>query len=119
MLGKLFVVATHGADDPNRATLAFLAAKAAKENSYDVELFLMNDAVLLTREGVAKNIQGVGLAPFPELLEILQILEVPILICKPYAEARGMTEEDLVEGAEMSGMYDLAEKAVESSVLSI
>ncbi len=112
MLGKLFVVATHGADDPNRATLAFLAAKAAKENSYDVELFLMNDAVLLTREGV-------GLAPFPELLEILQILEVPILICKPYAEARGMTEEDLVEGAEMSGMYDLAEKAVESSVLSI
>ncbi len=27
--------------------------------------------------------------------------------------------EDLVEGAEMLGIYDLTEKAVESSVLSI
>ncbi len=118
-MGKLLVVATHGPDDPNRATLAFLAAKAAKENGDDVELFLMNDAVLLAKEGVAEHIQGVGLAPFSELLEILQILEVPLLICKPCAEARGLTKEDLVEGAEMSGMYDLAKKAVESSVLSI
>ncbi|GCC11140.1 hypothetical protein IPdc08_01188 [archaeon] len=30
-----------------------------------------------------------------------------------------MTEEDLVEGAKMLGIYDLTEKAVESSVLSI
>ncbi len=38
MVGKLFIVAIHGADDPNMATLAFLAAKAAKKNGYGVEL---------------------------------------------------------------------------------
>ncbi len=117
-MGKLLVVATHGPDDPNRATLAFLAAKSAKENGDEVEVFLMNDAVMLAKKGVAENIQGVGLAPFPELLEILQVLEVPMWVCKPCAEARGIKEEDLVEGAKFSGMYDFAKKAVEASVAS-
>ena len=117
-MGKLLVVATHGPDDPNRATLAFLAAKSAKENGDDAEIFLMNDAVLLAKKGVAENIQGVGLASFPEVLEIVQILEIPIWVCKPCAEARGIKKEDLIEGAEFSGMYDFAKKAVNSSVVS-
>ncbi len=49
-MGKLLVVATHGVDDPNRATLAFMAARAAKENGDEVEIFLLNDAVLLAKK---------------------------------------------------------------------
>ncbi len=117
-MAKILVTASHGTDDPNRATLAFLAAKAAKENGDEVTVFLMNDAVMLAKKGVAEHIQGVGLAPFPELLEVLQILGVPLLVCKPCAEARGISEEDLVEGASFAGMYDLTKLARESSVLN-
>jgi uncharacterized protein involved in oxidation of intracellular sulfur len=117
-MGKLLVVASHGPEDPNRATLAFLTAKAAKENGDEVTIFLLNDGVDLAREGMAKHIQGVGLAPLEEIFEICQILEIPMLVCKPCAEARGLTEDDLAEGAKLSGVYDLAKLSVESSVIS-
>ncbi|NOZ58938.1 MAG: sulfur reduction protein DsrE [Euryarchaeota archaeon] len=117
-MARIVVTATHGADDPNRATLAFLAAKAAREEGMETMLFLMNDAVLLAKRGTAEHIQGVGLAPFSEVLEAVQSLGVEIKVCKPCAEARGISEEELVEGASLAGMYDLVKAAAGSSVLS-
>ncbi len=117
-MARIVVTATHGPDDPSRATLAFLAAKAAGEEGDDVVLFLMNDAALLAKRGVADHIQGVGLAPLPELLEALQSLGVDIKVCRPCAEARGITSEALVEGASFAGMYDLIKAVRGSSVLS-
>ncbi len=42
---------------------------------------------------------------------------VPILVCKPCAEARKIKEEDLVENAKIDTGYALIELAMESQTL--
>ncbi len=54
---------------------------------------------------------------FLELLEIVLTLEIPISLCKLCSDARELKEEELVEGAKFSGMYDLAKKVAEVSVV--
>jgi uncharacterized protein involved in oxidation of intracellular sulfur len=75
---KFFYVATHGSEDPTRATLPFLMAKGAKEAGYDVEIALMGDSVVLFNETVAANIQGVGIAPLKELMQFARDNKVPV-----------------------------------------
>ncbi|MFH1563869.1 MAG: DsrE family protein [Nitrospirota bacterium] len=119
-MAELLVLCTCGLDDPNRASLAFLTAKAAKENKDTVTIFLANDAAIFAKQGIAQQetIQGVGLAAFSDAFEICQILKIPMLVCKPCAEVRGIKEEDLVEGAKFSGVYDLAKLAVKMNTVS-
>ena len=109
-MAEILVVGTHGMEDMTRASLTFLTAKAAKENKDDPIIFLAGDAVTWAQKGIAESelLQGPGLAPLAEVFEICQILKIPMLICKPCAEVRGIKEADLVEGAKMAGVYDLA-----------
>lgn len=119
-MADLLVLCTCGLDDPNQASLAFLTAKGAKENKDNVTIFLANDAVIFAKQGIAEQdtIQGVGLASFSDVFEICQILKIPILVCKPCAEVRGIKEEELVENAKFSGVYDLAKLAARMNTLS-
>jgi predicted peroxiredoxin len=75
---KFFYVATHGSEDPTRATLPFLMAKGAKEAGYDVEIALMGDSVVLFNETVAANIQGVGIAALKDLMQFARDNKVPV-----------------------------------------
>ena len=119
-MADLLIVCTHGLDDPNRASLAFLTAKGAKENKDNPAIFLANDGVIFAKKGIAQQetIQGVGLAAFSDVFEICQILKIPILVCKPCAEARGIKADDLVEGAKFSGVYDMAKMAARMNTIS-
>jgi predicted peroxiredoxin len=119
-MSELFIVCTCGLDDINRATLAFLTAKAAKENKDDPTIFLAGDAVIFAKQGISnqESLQGVGLAPLADIFEICQILKIPILVCKPCAEVRGIHQSDLVEGASMSGIYELAKQAASKHTIS-
>ena len=97
-----------------------MTAKAAKENRDEATIFLANDGAIFAKKGIAEQetIQGVGLASFKDAFEICQILKIPILVCKPCAEARGIGEGDLVEGARFSGVYDLAKLAARMNTVS-
>jgi predicted peroxiredoxin len=119
-MAELLVVGSYGMEDMTRATLAFLTAKAAKENKDDPTLFLVGDAVIWAKKGMAESelLQGVGLAPFAEVFEICQILKIPILVCKPCAEIRGIKEADLAEGTKLSGIYDLAKLVASRHTIS-
>ena len=51
MSTELLVVCTCGLDDPNRASLAFLTAKGAKENKDNATIFLANEGVIFAKKG--------------------------------------------------------------------
>lgn len=112
-MSELLIVCTHGLEDMTRASLAFLTAKAAKENKDDPTIFLVGDGTMFGKQGIggAESLQGPGLAPFSDVFEICQILKIPMLVCKPCAEVRGIHEADLAEGARFAGVYDLAKMA--------
>lgn len=51
-MAKILVHVTHGAENPTRAALAFLVAKAAVDEGHFVSLFLAGEAAQLVRESV-------------------------------------------------------------------
>ncbi len=75
---KFMYVATHGSEDPTRATLPFLMAKGAKEAGYDVEIVLMGDSVVLFNETVSSSIQGVGVAALKDLMLFARAGNIPV-----------------------------------------
>ncbi len=51
-MGKLLVHITHGPEDPTRAALGLLVARAAIDEGHEVSVFLAGDAVQLMRDAV-------------------------------------------------------------------
>lgn len=119
-MAELFILNTCGMEDITRASLAFLTAKAAKENKDEPTLFLAGDGVIFAKKGIGmqEDLQGVGLAQFADVFEICQILKIPIMVCKPCALIRGINEDDLIETAKFAGIYDLAKKAANTNTIS-
>ena len=68
---KLLVHVTRGPEDPTRAALAFLVARAAVEAGHEVSLFLAGDAVQLLREPVLDSLVGLGTGSLRESFDAL------------------------------------------------
>ena len=94
---------TWGPTDPTRATVPFLHAKAAREQGDRVTLMLFHDAVALAIPGVASGVKACG--P-PEVAPVIEQLandnQVDLLVCRPCAEIRAYTEDQLADGFRMA-----------------
>ncbi|MGL4714033.1 MAG: DsrE/DsrF/TusD sulfur relay family protein [Shewanella sp.] len=74
------------------------------EQAVDLKLFLMSDAVFgalkhQTTPDLSYNLQ--------QMFEILSAQQVPILLCKTCAQARGVTTDMIIEGAQIGTLQDL------------
>ncbi len=91
---KVLIIANSGPEDPSRATVPFLTAKACVENGMDVSIWLYNNSVYLVCEGVAEYIQAAGLPSLEDLLLFLTISKpTPIYIGVSCAIGRGLLDE--------------------------
>jgi uncharacterized protein len=70
-MAKVFIASTNGSENPTKATLALLFAKAAVEEGHEVKVALIGDAAVNIRDTVADNILGMGLPPYKELMAFL------------------------------------------------
>ncbi len=112
----MLCVASHGPDNPNQAVLPFAALKgslgAAADGTFPEErpeMFLMQEAVYLaTRTIPLEELKAVGLPPISEFLEALTAKGFRMIVCRPCAEGRGISEADLAAYAEMGEGKDLA-----------
>jgi uncharacterized protein len=59
-MGRLLVHVTCGPENPTKAALAFLVAKAALDEGHEVTLFLAGDAAQLLRDPVLDGTTGLG-----------------------------------------------------------
>ncbi len=101
---KIVVAAFRGSDDPTMASLPWIAAKVSNEKGHGVTLWLFNEAVMVCKKGVADNIHPVGLPPLKDVLADVLKLGVKIFVCDRCAAARGIQQQDLVQGATLAGM---------------
>lgn len=88
-----------------------LALKEQDKQAVELKLFLMSDAVFgaLTKQvtpDFTYNIQ--------QMLEILAAQNVPISLCKTCAVARGVTDEQIIEGARISTLEELTDWTLEA-----
>ena len=106
---------TTGPENPTKAALAFLVAKAATEGGHDVSMFLAGDATQLLRDSVLDSLVGLGTGSLRESYDAVVAGGVAMYASGMSSKARGVGEGDLDgKPVELATPTRLVESAVES-----
>jgi tRNA 2-thiouridine synthesizing protein D len=95
---------TWGPTDTTRASLPFIFAASALQAGDTVMLMLFHDAVSVAVKGSSEKMVPFG--PPPRFDEVFSHAGAEIIVCKPCADARGITEDMLVPNCRLGGMND-------------
>jgi uncharacterized protein len=109
MPGKYVVSLTHGLDNPDKATVAFVVANAAVASDKETVVFLSIEATRLSQQGVADSIHEEGFAPLKELMANFAKAGGRMFVCSPCFKKRKLDETKLVAGAAVVGGAKLVE----------
>ena len=102
----------YGSEKLYNALRMAIALKEQDDEPIGLKLFLMSDAVF----GAQKNQQTPDLSyNLGQMLEILTAQNVPLLLCKTCSEARGVTQNMLVEGAAIGTLVELSQWTLSAS----
>ena len=113
-MAKILVHLTHGTENPTRAALVFIVAKAAIEEGHSVTMFLAGDAVQLMRDGALENVKGLGTGDLKESYEAIIASGAKFFLSGMSSKARGLRQQD-IEGkpVEFAMPNELVRQAVE------
>ncbi len=100
-MGKLMINCTHGREDPERATLAFVVGNVAAAADQEVVVLLTIEGVWNATRGYANDICKEGFQPLADVMQSFVKNGGRIWACGACAKPRGITDEDLIEGAKI------------------
>ena len=109
---KLVIISTVGTENPEKATLPFVLATACQSLEADVVMFLQSSAVVLAKKGEAENVKADGLAPLKDLLDTFMEMGGTIYLCSPCIKERGISTEDVINGADVAAAGTLASEVM-------
>ena len=112
MSNKLIFNCTAGADDPERATLPFIAANVAASAGQEAVVLCTIDAVRLGTHG---GTDGVAFEGIPALKDVYTEFignGGQVWLCGVCTKPRNITEEDCAKGAEIVGAAKVVEEIV-------
>ncbi len=98
-MATILVNATHGPEDPERATLAFIMGNVAATADQDAIVLLTIDGAWLGVRGRADGIEHHGMPALREVRSQFTAAGGRIWVCGACAKPRGITQDDLVDGA--------------------
>jgi len=116
---NVLITVSCGTNNPNRSVRAIHLAQVAHSMGKNVAVFLLDEAVYISRKGIAENLRAPTGDIADDLLMYLQEFEVPIYVCAPCAKTRQIKEEDLMEGFEMAPASKMWELACKSTTISL
>jgi uncharacterized protein len=94
-VAKLLVHVTTGPENPTKAALAFLVARAAIDEGHEVSMFLAGDSVQLLRDGVIDSLVGLGTGNLRESYDAVVAAGTRIYASGMSSKARGVGEPDI------------------------
>jgi len=115
MSGKLLMFLSDSPFQHESVDDAIEISEAALEKGHEVNIFLMMDGVY--NPAKSQNGEPFQMTPVSERLESLMKRGVRVSCCRVCMELRGVALEDLAEGADMGGIFDLSEMVEESDVI--
>jgi predicted peroxiredoxin len=98
------ISATWGPTDTTRASLPFIFAASALQAGDTVMIMLFHDAVTVAVNGAHQKMVPFG--PPQKFDEVFSNADAEIIVCKPCAEVRGITEDMLIPNCKIGGMND-------------
>lgn len=106
-MSRFMAHATHGKDDPERATLPFIVANVAASADQEAIVLLTIEGVWLATKGYAEDIHHEGMQPLREVLDSLLAGGGQVWACGACTKPRGITDADLIEGARIISAADV------------
>ena len=97
---RLVIFATHGTEDPERATLPFVCANAALAMDLQVTVILQGTGVLLAKKGCYEHVFCAGFDPLKKMVDTFFEFGGKIFVCIPCIQERQITPAMLIEKAE-------------------
>ncbi len=98
-MATIIVNATHGPEDPERATLAFIIGNVAAAADQDAIVLLTIEGAWLAVRGRADDVAHAGMPALREVMAQLVAAGGRIWACGACTKPRGITQDDLVDGA--------------------
>jgi predicted peroxiredoxin len=92
---KILVHITCGPENPTKAALGFLVAKAAVDEGHEVSLFLAGDGVQLLRDAALDSLAGLGTGSLRESYDAIVAGGGRLYLSGMSSKARGVGEQDL------------------------
>lgn len=106
-MSRFMAHATHGQDDPERATLPFIVANVAASADQEAIVLLTIEGVWLATKGYADGVHHEGMQPLSEVLASLLASGGQVWACGACTKPRGITEDDLIDGARIVSAADV------------
>lgn len=97
---KVVIFATHGGEDPERATLPFVIGNAALAMDAKVFVCLQASGVTLATKGFYEHIFAPGFDSLKTLVDSFIEFGGTLLVCAPFIEQRQIKPDMLIEGAQ-------------------
>ncbi|RLB55067.1 MAG: multidrug transporter [Deltaproteobacteria bacterium] len=114
---KMVIIATHGGDDPERASLPFVVGNAARAMEVEVIVALQGNGVTLAKKGCYEHVFCGGLDPLKKLVDTFVELGGKIWVCTPCIKSRQIDKEELVDGIELMAGGQLVQACVEADAV--
>ena len=106
---EILIQGTHGADDPEKATLLLIVGNVAATADRDTVVFLTSEAVRLATRGYADDLVFASHPPAGRLLSDFVANGGRVWACGACTGPRGITSDDLVDCVTIVTAANLAE----------
>ena len=103
-MARILVHVTVGPNDPTKAALAFLVARAVVEEGHQLALFVAGDGVSLLTADSAASVQGLGTGKLSDHLEVINSGSTELYFSGMSAKARNIAPGDIVLRGASPGM---------------
>ena len=108
----ILIQGTHGNDNAEKATLPFIVGNVSATADQDTVVFLTSDAVWLATRGYADDITFADHPPVGKILADFVANGGRVWACGACAGPRGITTDNLVDGATIVTAANLTETLV-------
>ena len=112
MNAKLIFNCSWGREDPERATLPFVAANIAATAGQEAIVLCTIEAVRLGTKGGAEGVESSGLPKLCDLMDQFVANNGKIWLCGACTKPRGITEEHLANSASIVGAAKVVEEII-------
>lgn len=112
MSDKLIFNCTYGKEDPERATLPFVAANIAAAAGQDAVVLCTIEAVRLGTQGGTDGIAQPGLPALSELYNEFIENGGSVWLCGACAKPRGIGEDQVAKGSTIVGAAKVVEEII-------
>lgn len=117
---KILYMSTHGDENLDKASIPFVLANGALAMDIKATVILQANAVVFAKKGFADTVPASGgFPPMKKLMSDFIELGGTIQVCGPCIKDRGITPEDLIDGATVTAAAQVNIAAIEADAVFV